>query len=102
MRQPPPVPPRRKVPVGVTVNDYNTRRAANLDDDSDNVVVVAGGGGGGLNAARQISSSHDPNLTHGKKNLQRGNSFHDYEKSNTPDSVIGAGVDIKGTMAFKR
>ena len=101
-RQPPPVPPRRKVPVGVTLNDYKSKQT-----EYDEGVGRAGdsfnnqmGGGGGLKAARQISnvgtlsSQSDPILS---SLLVR-----DSLKDSVPESTIGAGVEIKGTMQFKR
>ena len=101
-RQPPPVPPRRKVPVGLTLNDYKSKQT-----EDDEGVSRAGdlfnnqmGGGGGLKAARQISnvgtlsSQSDPHLS---SLLVR-----DCLKDSAPESTIGAGVEIKGTMQFKR
>ena len=104
-RQPPPVPPRRKVPIGITLNEYNQnqKHSDNRRDDDVNSSVVSGAGGG-LKAARQISqnvlltSRSEPNIVaqEMKKNGDRN------EKESIPDSIIGVGVEIKGTVAFKR
>ena len=101
-RQPPPVPPRRKVPVGLTLNDYKSKQTE--DDEGvgrgSDLFNNQMGGGGGLKAARQISnvgtlsSQSDPHLS---SLLVR-----DSLKDSAPESTIGAGVEIKGTMQFKR
>lgn len=100
-RPPPPVPPRRKVPVGITLNDYRSKVNEEYDGevhDSD-LFNNQMGGGGGLKAARQISSTgflasqSDPHLS----SLILRDSFN-----TAPESTIGAGVEIKGTMQFKR
>ena len=128
-RQPPPVPPRRKVPVGLTVNEYNQKRSAERSANSAGSASNAersngefsreddmsvGGVGGGLNAARKISqnsqnmlySQSESNISNKNMNTPKDqinrSSSNDDEIRNVPDSVIGAGVDIKGTMAFKR
>ena len=120
-RQSPSVPHKRKVPIGAPLGEYNQRPTTfnnhnRLDDDLSSII----GAGGGLNAARQIShtglfsSISDSNLHGlGKKTPskdkdsekdRRAESEKEVkrEKDLIPDSIIGAGVDIKGTMAFKR
>ena len=121
-RHAPSVPHKRKMPVGVALSELNQKPTTfnnhnRLDDD---LSSTTSGAGGGLSAARQIShnglfsSVSDTNL-HGmsKKSTskdkdsekdKRAESEKELrrEKDLIPDSIIGAGVDIKGTMAFKR
>lgn len=101
IRPPPPVPPRRKVPVGLTLNDYRSKANEECDGEGHDSDLFSNqmGGGGGLKAARQISSTgllasqSDPHLS----------SLILRDSLNTaPESTIGAGVEIKGTMQFKR
>jgi hypothetical protein len=101
IRPPPPVPPRRKVPVGLTLNDYRSKATEECDGEGHDTDLFNNqmGGGGGLKAARQISSTgllasqSDPHLS----SLILRDSFN-----TAPESTIGAGVEIKGTMQFKR
>ena len=121
-RHAPSVPHKRKVPVGVALTELNQRPTTfnnhnRLDDD---LSSTTSGAGGGLSAARQIthtgilSSISDTNL-HGMSKKASGKDKDGEkdkraesekegkrEKDLIPDTIIGAGVDIKGTMAFKR
>ena len=99
-RQPPPVPPRRKIPVGITLNDYKSRQNNNVEcENNPDLPVNQKGCGGGLRAARQITHSGfvgdhlDPHLTI---------FVHKDPLMDGPESTIGAGVEINGTMQFKR
>lgn len=98
-RQPPPVPPRRKIPVGITLNEYRSRQNTFDGDNNLDLSTNHKGCGGGLRAARQITHSGfvgcqlDPHLAI---------SVHKGSVMDGPESTIGAGVEINGTMQFKR
>lgn len=98
-RQPPPVPPRRKIPVGITLNDYKSRLSSFESENHPDLLINQKGCGGGLRAARQITHSGflrshlDPHLTI---------FVHKDPLVDGPESTIGAGVEINGTMQFKR
>jgi hypothetical protein len=123
----PPVPPKRKKPVGVSLSEYNKRiqneNESNIFKSSSAENSNTGrrssgygdynspnpnkGAGGGINAARQIgtmsTSQSLPYLNPSK--VQANEQLRVSEESymnEIPESVIGIGVDIKGSMQFQR
>jgi hypothetical protein len=128
----PPVPPKRKKPVGVSLSEYNKRvqnenesntfKSSSAENNNNgrssgygnnngdyNSPTSNKGAGSGINAVRQqnqsgamATSQSMPYLNPSKvlANDQRRLSEENYTE--IPESVIGIGVDIRGSMQFQR